>query len=90
MHKPISEIKEEFKSTLIVFNGGGQKTLGERDDIDVLAILAHKSQNPNLLKLFKFLPSLQELEQAKVESQLKKSPAVASKVLTARKKDEQK
>lgn len=81
---PKSVIKEEFKSTLIVFNGGGRKTLGEREDIDVLAIMALESQNPDLLKLFEELPTLDELKKSQVESQLKKSDAVDSKVLKAR------
>lgn len=85
---PKSEIKEEFKTTLIAFNGGGRKTLGERDDIDVLAIMALESQNPELIKLFEVLPTLQELKSDQVESQLKKSDAVATKVLKARKTEE--
>lgn len=76
---PKSTIKEEFKSTLVVFNGGGRKLLGERDDIDVLAVMAIESQNPNLLKLFEYLPSLEELKSAQFETQLKKSVAVAGR-----------
>jgi hypothetical protein len=85
---PKSVIKEEFKTTLIAFNGGGSKALGERDDIDALAIIARKSNNPNLLKLFKVLPSLQELQTDEVEKQLKKKDAAAIRVTKAQSKKE--
>jgi hypothetical protein len=82
---PKSIIKEEFKSTLVVFNGGGQKLLGEREDIDVLAVMALESQNPNLINLFEYLPSLEELKSAQFEAQIKKNDAVAIKRKVERK-----
>lgn len=71
-----AKIKEEFKSTFIAFNGGGKKLLGERDDIDVLAIMAHESRNPTLLNLFEVLPPLADLKKARLDSELKKSGVV--------------
>lgn len=82
---PKSIIKEEFKSTLVVFNGGGQKLLGEREDIDVLAVIAQESQNASLINLFEYLPSLEELKSDQFESQIKKNDAVASKRKVERK-----
>jgi hypothetical protein len=82
---PKSIIKEEFKSTLVVFNGGGQKLLGEREDIDVLAVMALESQNRNLINLFEYLPSLEELKSAQFETQIKKNDAVAIKRKVERK-----
>jgi uncharacterized protein YdcH (DUF465 family) len=58
---PKAVIKADFKDTFVAFGGGGKKKLGERDDIDKLAILALKSNNPELKKLFEKLPSLEEL-----------------------------
>ncbi len=72
---PLSKIKQEHLSTFIAFNGGGRKLLGERDDIDVLAIMAHESRNQNLIKLFEVLPPLAELKKARLEGELKKTAA---------------
>lgn len=69
-----AKIKKEFLETFIAFGGGGSKLLGERDDIDQLAIIAHESGHKGLLNLFEVLPSLEELKKAKVDAQLKSGP----------------
>jgi hypothetical protein len=53
---PDVKIKEEFLKTYVAF-GKGNKPLGERDDINDLAIMAIESQDPTLLKLFENLPT---------------------------------
>lgn len=63
-------IKDEHKQTTIAFGNSGLP-LGLRDDIDQLAILAHESQDPSLLNLFKVLPPLAELKKSKVDAELK-------------------
>ena len=68
---PLSTIKRNYKSAVICFGNSGLP-LGQRDDIDDLAIMAHESNNPNLLKLFQELPSLEALKKARVEKQLQK------------------
>jgi hypothetical protein len=76
---PLSKIKDEFKKTYVAF-GKGQKKLGERDDIDELAITAIKSKNPNLLKLFvQPLPPLEELQKSAVAKKLPPVKAEADK-----------
>ncbi len=59
---------------MIAFNRGGGRPLGQRDDIDKLAILAHESGDPSIKRFFSTLPSLEELKRAKVESELKRVP----------------
>lgn len=49
------KIKEEYKSTIVGFNNSGLP-LGEREDLDKLAELAHT--NPGLAKYFEKLPSM--------------------------------
>ncbi len=49
------KIKDEYKSTIVGFNNSGLP-LGERDDLDKLAEMAHV--NPGLAKYFVKLPSL--------------------------------
>lgn len=66
---PLAVIKEEFKTKRVAF-GKSAAFLGERDDIDDLAIMAQESKNPNLIRLFKVLPELSVLKKAKTESQL--------------------
>lgn len=68
----LSKIKDEFKDTLIAFGGKGSLRLGQRQDLDALAIMAHKSGNKNLLKLFEVLPSLDKLEEDAMDSKLEK------------------
>jgi hypothetical protein len=74
----LSTIKSEFAKQHIAFGKGGNgKAIGERDDIDELAIIAQQSGNRNLLKLFDKLPSVEELQKAKTDSQLPKKAAQA-------------
>lgn len=84
---PLSKIKEEYKSAFISFNGGGKIKLGERQDIDQLAILALESRNPNLTKLFSYLPTLEELKKSSLESALKKSAVVVKSKDVSKKED---
>jgi hypothetical protein len=71
---PISKIKAEHAKKYIGF-GKYAKKLGERDDIDDLAIIAHESGDESIIDLFENLPSLADLKAAKTDSQLKKAPA---------------
>lgn len=61
------QIKEEFRSAVIAFGDNGV-SLGKTTDRNLieLGIIAHRSQNPNLLKLFESLPSLEELNELKM------------------------
>lgn len=52
-------IKEEFKSTIIGFNGSGLP-LGERNDLDKLAEMA--LQNPALANLFVSAPNADQIK----------------------------
>jgi hypothetical protein len=75
----LSKIKAEFLNKVVAFGKSG-KPLGERDDIDDLAIIALESGNKTLLVLFETLPSLGELKKAKTDLQLKKIAPVADVV----------
>jgi hypothetical protein len=79
---PLSEIKEEFKNKRIAFGKGGYLPIGQREDIDELAIIAQESQDPSLVKLFKKLPDLSELKKAKTESQLKRTVTLPTGTVT--------
>ena len=74
----LSKIKQEFNATIIAFGDSGAP-LGERTDIDQLAIMAQESQNPTLLQLFDVLPPLEVLKKTKVSEELKKVPVVGDK-----------
>ena len=78
----LSKIKEEFKTATVAFGGSGFP-LGERSDIDDLAIIALESGNKELLKFFETLPELQVLKNVKTQNQL-------SKILDDRKEDDTK
>lgn len=60
-------IKPQYHDTVIAFNNSGV-VLSKRSQQDLvdLAIMAHRSQNPNLLNLFENLPTLQELQHLKL------------------------
>lgn len=66
------KIKKEFEAEVVGFNGVALP-LGQRTDIDVLAMLALQSSNHNLLRYFEKLPTLQELETAKASTFIKKT-----------------
>lgn len=65
----LSKIKDQYASTVVAFGNSGLP-LGQRDDIDDLAIMAHRSQDPTLLELFETLPSLDELLKKKADDSL--------------------
>lgn len=71
----LSKIKEIYLTTVIAFGNGGLP-LGKRKDIDELAIIAHESKNPSLIRLFETLPPLEELKKSKVDAELMKAPAL--------------
>lgn len=66
----LSKIKEGSRSAVIAFGNSGLP-LGQRDDIDQLAIIAHESNNPSLKAHFEYLPPLAELKKARFEAELK-------------------
>jgi hypothetical protein len=66
-----AKIKQEFLGVVIGYNGSALP-LGKRTDIDELAIIAQKSQDPSLLKLFEEeLPDAEVLIQEKVDAEIK-------------------
>lgn len=69
---PLSKIKEEFKQKKISFGKNSDKPIGDRHDIDDLAVIARESGNPNLIRLFETLPELADLKKARLEPQLKR------------------
>jgi hypothetical protein len=80
------KIKKEFKGKYVAF-GSGNKPLGERDDINDLAIMAIESQDPTLLELFESLPdNVAGLKKAKTDAQLAAVPKPPTK--TEKKKAE--
>jgi hypothetical protein len=67
----VAKIKKEFLGVVIGFNGSALP-LGQRNDIDDLAIIAQQSQNQRLLRLFENeLPDVEALIQEKVETEIK-------------------
>lgn len=62
----LSIIKEKHKKTVVAF-GSNSLPLGEREDIDELAILAHESKSKRLIDYFEFLPSLGELKKKQLD-----------------------
>lgn len=60
MDNNIFEIKPEFLTAIVGFNNSC-KPLGERKDLDKLAMLAHV--NPNLKKLFVNLPTKEQIKE---------------------------
>jgi hypothetical protein len=74
----LATIKKEFHNKRVAF-GKSAAPLGNRTDIDDLAIMAHESQNKTLLVLFDKLPELSVLKKAKTESQLVRPVVVEEK-----------
>jgi hypothetical protein len=71
-----AKLKAEHKDKMVVFGGGGRKTLGERDDLDKLAIIGLESGDRTILDLFEEpIPSLEELKKDQTDAQLKEAPA---------------
>jgi hypothetical protein len=48
-----AKLKAEHKDKMVVFGGGGRKTLGERDDLDKLAIIGLESGDRTILDLIR-------------------------------------
>ena len=71
------KIKESSKKVKIGFNGRSLP-LGERPDIDKLALIALESNDKSLLAHFEEIPSLEELKKSKVANQLPTVPAAAA------------
>jgi hypothetical protein len=69
-----AKIKKEYLQTTVAFGKSGLP-LGNRDDIDDLAIIALESKDKTLLSLFETLPTLAELKKSKVDTELKAIPA---------------
>lgn len=67
----LTKIKKQFLHKRVAF-GNSAAPLGQRTDIDDLAILALESKDPTLLMLFESLPDLQALKKTKTDAQLKK------------------
>lgn len=66
---PLSKIKSEHASKIIAFGKRSDIPIGQRADIDDLAIMAHESGNRNLIRLFETpIPDLATLKKAKTES----------------------
>ena|SRR5688572_17787356 len=73
---PLSKIKDKYLNKRVVF-GKTATPLYKRDDIDDLAIMAHESKSPSLIKLFEVLPELSVLKKARTDAALKPTaPAV--------------
>lgn len=75
-------IKPEYHRKRVGFNGKGTVPLGMRSPSDLrdLAIIAHESKDPSLLRLFSDLPPIADLKKAKTETNLQKVvPAVVAK-----------
>lgn len=66
------KIKSEFLGTVIGFNNSALP-LGQRNDLNILAEMAQKSQSKSLLNLFEELPTSNELEDLKVEKLLEET-----------------
>lgn len=56
----LSKIKKEFELVKVGFNGSA-KPLKDREDLDVLAEMALRSNSKSLLKMFEKIPTLEEL-----------------------------
>lgn len=82
------EIKAEYHNTAVAFGSSGA-VLSKRSQSDLLdlAIMAQDSKNPNLIKLFVELPSLDELRNMKMREKIQKINA-EKKVTTKTKKVE--
>jgi len=67
-----AKIRSEYRGVVIGFNGSALP-LGERTDIDELAIIAQQSGDASLLKLFEGdLPDADTLVKEKVDGQIQK------------------
>lgn len=78
------KLKKEHKATVVGFGSSGLP-LGQRTDLNDLAIIALKSRDTTLLNLFEELPTLEELQREKVQAQL---PVIVAPEKKAQKKKE--
>lgn len=76
----LAKIKNEYLGKRIGFNKS-MAPLYRRDDIDLLAIMALESKNPNLVKLFEILPELSVLKKAKTDAELRRVVPVAGSIV---------
>lgn len=68
------KIKKEFESEKLAFGGSNSHLpLGKRTDIDKLAMIARKSNNKHLLRLFESIPTLEELQSHQADSFIEKT-----------------
>ncbi|GAB0154763.1 hypothetical protein CHRYSEOSP005_00230 [Chryseobacterium sp. Alg-005] len=63
-------IKSKYKNKVVGFNGSATP-LGERDDLDILAEIAVRSQDPTLLVLFSKVPTEEDIKKYKAKNFLK-------------------
>lgn len=77
-HNTMIKIKAEYGNTIIAFGDNGV-VLSKRSQSDLvnLGIIAHESKNPNLIKLFESLPSIDDLRRTKLEAAIQKYQAVS-------------
>jgi hypothetical protein len=74
----LAKLKADKKNEFVGFGNGGSRKLGERDDLDELAIIALESGNKSLIDLFEPLPPLAELKKAQTDSKLKAVPGAGN------------
>lgn len=79
----LSKLKEEYLKAFVAFGGKGHILLGDRDDIDELALMARRSRDKQLMAMFESLPSEAELQ--KHITDLKLSAIPAQKVMAEEK-----
>lgn len=78
---PLSKIKDEYKDKKILFGKRGKGLpLGEREDIDDLAIIAIESKDRSLLRLFETLPDLAELKKSRTDVEIAKAQQAQKQV----------
>lgn len=71
--KPLAiAIKEQYKEERVGYNNSAAP-LGQRDDLHLLAEQALLSNNPNLLRFFEKIPTLQEITDYKAQIFLDKT-----------------
>lgn len=71
--QPMVTIKPTYQDTVIAFGNSGI-VLSKRphEDLIDLALMAHSSRDPTLLKLFENLPTVDQLKRLKMEGIIRK------------------
>jgi hypothetical protein len=72
------KIKEEHKTRVVAFNNSGLP-LGKRKDLDVLAEIALRSEDPTLINLFEDLPTLETFVKNKSKELVEKNEKIEPK-----------